>query len=136
VLSGGNSGNDTPIYGIGTGSTNQSKLRAFIRSNAGLALVNAESATTVFDSTWHHVCWCDNNGSVSLFVDGVLDATSFSYTPATLTTNVAAIMALRRISTGFFFAGRFDDVRVWDQALDISDTGYLYNSGNGRGRVA
>lgn len=32
--------------------------------------------------------------------------------------------------------GQIDDLRIFSSALDASDIAYLYNSGNGRGRVA
>lgn len=137
ILSGGNNGSATPVYGLGSGNSNTAKLRAFIRSDGGTSLVNAESTITVFDNAWHHVVWIDNAGTVSLYVDGVLDGTSFNYTPATLTTNVAAIAALRRTSLAFYFSGRFDDIRAFHTTpLDAADVSYLNNSGAGRGRVA
>jgi hypothetical protein len=39
-------------------------------------------------------------------------------------------------SAGFFGAFRWDDFRLWSEALDSSDFSYLYNAGSGRGRVA
>jgi hypothetical protein len=137
VFAGGNSGTGTTVYGLGSGNGDMSKLRAFVRSDAGGGMINAESTITVFDNTWHHVVWIDNAGTVALYVDGVLDGTSFSYTPATLTANVGAIAALLRTSLGFHFVGRFDDIRAFHTtALDAADVSYLYNSGAGRGRVA
>lgn len=35
----------------------------------------------------------------------------------------------------FFMEGSLDDIRLFDVALDSSDVSYLYNSGNGRGRI-
>jgi hypothetical protein len=125
------------VYGLGSGNGDTSKLRAFVRSDANSGLINAESTITVFDNAWHHVVWIDNAGTVALYVDGALDGTSFSYTPATLTTNVAAIAALLRTSVAFHFVGRFDDIRAFHTTtLDAADVSYLYNSGAGRGRVA
>jgi hypothetical protein len=37
---------------------------------------------------------------------------------------------------GTFGAFRWDDFRLFNQALDSSDFAYLYNSGSGRGRIA
>jgi hypothetical protein len=39
-------------------------------------------------------------------------------------------------SAGYSGTFRWDDFRLWDQALDSSDFAYLYNSGSGRGRIA
>ena len=137
VLAGGNSGSGNTVYGLGSSNGDTSKLRAFVRSDAGTSLINAESTITVFDNDWHHVVWIDNAGTVSLYVDGVLDGTSFSYTPATLTTNVGAIAVLLRTSLAFHFVGLFDDIRAFHAtALDAADVSYLHNSGAGRGRVA
>jgi hypothetical protein len=130
----GSSLSPNPIYSLGTGLSVQSKLRLFIRNNANVTLTLAESASTILDGNWHHVAFSDNNGTCSVFIDGALDATSFDYTPSgAFTLNRFSIAALLRSAPATFFAGRMDDVRIWNQSIILADAQYLYASGSGRG---
>jgi hypothetical protein len=67
---------------------------------------------------WHHVAYTFNGTTHSLYVDGVLAATS-TLTPG----NVAiSTMELGRGShTRWYFAGRLDEVRIYNRALSSSE---------------
>src|SRR5688500_9706963 len=99
----GHTTNNNPLFIIQTGqaAADNSKLDIIIRNLAGGAAgtpVNHRvSASVVFDDTWHHIAWVDTDGAVQVYIDGVLDATDFSYTPVgTLPLNTTAAGTLVR----------------------------------------
>ena len=50
-------------------------------------LNDVKSKQVVFDGIWHHVVWVDENGAARLYVDGVVDATDFTYYRSNLVLN-------------------------------------------------
>ena len=129
----GNSTTTNPGYAFGSSTlSSTNKFRIFIRNDASTTLLLDESSGIVFNNTWRHLLWSDNNGSASLYVDGSLDKT-FTYTPSTTTTNLSSIGAWNRPTPVSFFIGRVDDARIFHSALDLADAQYLYSGGFGRG---
>lgn len=93
------------LVSMGSLPAGGSKMSVYIRGNSNP--VNHRATTSdVWDNNWHHITWTDNVGDLKIYVDGIQDATNFSYTPPTvLTTNMLTLGALRRTSnptgTGF-----------------------------------
>lgn len=123
LFSHGSTNSNNPLFILQTGQAagNGGKLDVVIRNDGNATLVNhVVSDTVVFDDTWHHITWVDDNGAVRLYVDAVPDPANFSYTPSgTFTFNTTAIATLARaaISATAIFNGLIDDVRVWERAL-------------------
>lgn len=119
---GPNSPNDAlPLFKLSTGlpDSGTGRLAVFIRRNDNTrCLDNVHSQTVVFDTTWHHVAWVDNNGTCFLYIDGVLDGKNFDYRNLRGTTTLtnSTIGAVSRIGTlGITdnFAGLIDELRIW-----------------------
>jgi hypothetical protein len=127
LFSEGYTASQAPLFILQTGqvAANNNKLDVIIRPDAGTALVDHRVSTAVvFDDTWHHVAWVDDNGTVRLYIDGVLDSANFNYTPSSaFTFNNTAIGTLFRsaVSTGAIFTGLIDDVAVWKRALSADE---------------
>ncbi len=119
----GNLTTTTPLFILQTGNTaaNNAKFDVLIRNDASVTLMNhVVSSTVVFDNTWHHIAWVDDNGSAKLYVDGVLDATSFNYTKSgVFTLNTSAIGTLVRttVASSAVFNGQIDDIATWERPL-------------------
>ncbi|MBI5361327.1 MAG: DUF2341 domain-containing protein [Planctomycetes bacterium] len=128
VFAEGSSTTNNTIFNLGTewpGGGN--KLDVYIRDNSGVAQVNhVQSTTAVFDGSWHHVVWTDIAGNAKLYIDGVLDATNFNYTPSTLTLDRTCIGALMRAVPQYFFSGTIDEVRVYNRVLSTSEIASLF----------
>ncbi len=117
--------NDAPLFNISTGRISvgaTDKIDIFIRNDAGTNLINHQVSTdVVFDGTWHHVAWVDNNGTTNLYIDGV-DNTISDYIPTgTFSLDASTIAALdRRPFPGpgdtNFFQGQVDELRIWNVA--------------------
>ncbi|HEY3863429.1 MAG TPA: lamin tail domain-containing protein, partial [Verrucomicrobiae bacterium] len=119
--------NANPIFILQTGSVSPygGQLDVIIRNNSGTLIDHTRSASTVFDGSWHHVGWVDNNGAVSLYVDGKLDTANFNYTPGAaglIPLNNTAVGALVRTgSPTINFNGSVDDVALWARALSQAE---------------
>ncbi len=74
--------------------------------------------SAINDLRWHHIAMVRNGNTVSLFIDGKLDATG---TTGTGTTNVSsnAKLSIGRVCT--YFNGSIDELRLWSAALNQSD---------------
>lgn len=110
---------------VGTG-----KLAIKIRNSAGGTDINdALSSSTVFDNTWHHIVWVDNNGTAALYVDGIQDATNFSYTRTSMTDLTQAALGFTPEWGDTFFGGIIDDVRIYGRVLLKNEIVSLFSAG-------
>jgi hypothetical protein len=134
IYSEGSSTDGTPLFMLGTPASASSpgNLDVFLRDSTGTYRLNhVVSTNIVFDTTWHHVAWVDVNGVGKLYIDGVLDATDFSYTPGPTAFNTTALGAILRTAPGNYFFGDIDDVAVWNRALTFTEIQQVKNSGVG-----
>ena len=83
----------------------------------------------VFDDTWHHIVWSDNNGQVVLYVDGVVDGTNFSYTRGPMDVNTTTIGGILRANPSHYWRGEIDDVRLYNYALSEEDVAGILEPG-------
>lgn len=132
---------DKVIYGEGLSTGGQSlfqievtnaagtnKIKVFIRSDDSTTLLSVTGAEVVFNNTWHHVVWTDNNGAAKMYVDGNICTTSFAYTRSkALTLNITAIGGLQRTSFTNQFVGNLSKVRVYDTELTATQVKSLAN---------
>lgn len=122
LLTCGNSTTTTPFLAFQTGNVaaNSNKLDVIIRNDGNSTRLNHVVSTgNVFDGTWHHIAWVDDNGTVALYIDGVLDATSFSYSRAgTFTFDRTTLGTLIRTAVdSHYFNGAVDDLSFWERPL-------------------
>ncbi len=130
VYAEGSSAGNNPIFRLQGGSIGDTTFSVQLRNDAATNLINVKSTTNVWNNLWHHVVFTDNAGSAKLYIDGVQDASNFSYTPSgTLTINRVCIAAVCRTSTGAYFNGSIDDVRVYSRALSAAEVLRLYQIG-------
>ena len=110
-------------------------IGAFIRDGVGSGsdeTVSIVGDTTVTDGQWHHATVVyDRDGDVSLYLDGVSDATpvDISTVTDTISNSVNFNIARRPISSFDYFDGTIDDVRIYNRALSAEEITRLYNLG-------
>ncbi|MAG56444.1 MAG: hypothetical protein CMJ83_09150 [Planctomycetes bacterium] len=110
------------LFTLGSGTSLQTNFRVYIRNDQGGVLLVRQSTSAVFDGTWHHLAWVDDGGNARLYVDGVQDATDFSYAPSgPFTVDRVALGAVLRAATCCLLTGMLDDVRVYPFALTFTD---------------
>jgi hypothetical protein len=74
---------------------------------------NVNGAISIADNNWHHIAVVRQNGVVSLYIDGVLDASGANAGTATISGN----LTLGNFNGGYNFPGSLDEVRIWNRAL-------------------
>ena len=83
---------------------------------------------TVNDGQWHHVAIAyDGAGTINVYVDGVVDATAGGRNFST----TATTFYIGGPTGHAFYAGRLDEVTVYDRALTAAEAGAIYNAGAG-----
>lgn len=117
---GGNSSNEWHFS-----CRNTSKLSLFTTSGSELL-----SSANVPLGSWVHVVFTVSGGTATFYINGSFD-TSGAF--RSITAGSSAISIGDSIGRAI---NRMDDIRIFNTALDASDVAYLYNSGNGRGRIA
>ena len=136
IFAEGSTASNNPLFSIGSGKVSeslQSKLRVYIRNDANTTLLGANgsyvaSTTTLFDDTWHHFCWVDNNGDADLYIDGILDATNFDYTRSgTFTLNRTGISAVIRAAVSNWLDGELFDIRCYNRCLTPNEIAEIYH---------
>lgn len=126
--------NNNPLMTLGTDAAGTNgNVDVFIRNNNGATPHNhrKSTATNAFDGNWHHIAWVDNNGAARLYVDGVLDATDFSYARGLLTPNLATLGAVYRTTNIAHFNGAIDDAAVWRRSLSQAEIQRFMAGGTG-----
>lgn len=114
---------NTNIAGISFQTAGDNKIRIRSGKNTGAVQVTdfeqVTSATTVIDGAWHHVAGVYDGAHLIVYVDGVADGTSASWT------NAAAYDANNKVRIGClnvtgadvtFWDGNIDEIRVWNAA--------------------
>jgi hypothetical protein len=110
------------IFRVAQGGAGGDKLNIYLRNDAGGTPMGASgktSTTTLFDNTWHHFAYTDSNGTAKCYIDGVLDATDFSYTPSGSYTFTTAQMGRR--GTTDYYNGTMDDIRIYNRVLTATE---------------
>ncbi len=134
VVSAGSSTSTAPTAGLET-MTSGTKARFVIRDAASNA-VGVTGSTTINDGNWHHIvgvrttATSPNNTTLSLYVDGKLDATAVAGAVGTVTFNTSAIGAINSNgSRTAFFAGSVADVAYYTAALNATTVNHHYQAG-------
>ncbi|MEL4898175.1 LamG domain-containing protein [Crocosphaera sp. Alani8] len=111
------SGGPNHAVGVGEGSV------FFIAGR----VVNVSSSTLINDGEWHHVAAVYDGASLSLYIDGALDATSSG--------SVGRIRNLNQFYIGFDptfngppFIGSLDEFRFWSTARSQSEIQATFNT--------
>jgi hypothetical protein len=105
---------------------------------SGLSNVDLEGTTDVNDGQWHHVAGVFDGSTKYLFVDGNLDA-SVGATGSITANDYLVNIAENAESTGRYFNGLIDEVRIWNIArtqTQIQDNMNTVMTGNESGLVA
>ncbi len=121
------------VLQTGNAAANNAKLDVVIRTDANTTLMNhVVSTAVVFDNTWHHIAWVDENGRARLYVDGQLDVANFNYTRSgafTLSSSAIGTLVRNTISSTAVFNGQIDDVAIWERPLSPAEIEMVRTNG-------
>jgi hypothetical protein len=104
----------------------------FIAPNNGTSANQFASAGSISDNKWHLITLTYDNsaaGSVSLYIDGVLDTTSFNFTAWTWPVGAALQIGYSSDASWRSYNGLLSDVRFYSRTLLPSEIASVYSSG-------
>lgn len=126
VWSEGSTGNNNPLFNLGTPHTGVGgTVDSYIRSDTGATSGDHHySVATAFDNTWHNIVYVQRavgaSTNAAMYIDGVLDPTA----PAPvwpMTLNTTSIGGILRSTAASWFSGLIDEVAVWGRALSPAE---------------
>ena len=85
-------------------------------------------SSDVADGGWHHVAGVLDGNTISIFVDGALDASAAS-SPNISDNDYAMLIGANAQARGRLFQGLIDDVRIYDRALSVTELHALVKAG-------
>lgn len=128
IFAEGQTADSKPLFLLGTQRMGQgASLNVFLRDKSDEIIPNVPSEMVVFDQAWHHIAWVDEGGVARLYVDGLLDVTSFIYEKQKINLNYIAIGALLRTPPAYYFKGEVDEVTLWRRALEQKEVQQVMN---------
>ena len=80
------------------------------------------------DTEWHHYVAVFDAGGVTIYIDGSLVLTGTA-SNTTLATSPATFRIGQFGTVSLYEEGLYDEISLWDVALDLNDVSSLYNSG-------
>ena len=119
----GSTGNPQYTLGIAHDGLNN-RFVVFVRDDVNSVLLNAKKSTTILlPNTSYQFVWVDNNGTCSLYINGISEnptAGNWNYTRGTLTLNKTSIGALVRTGVGQVFYGKIQHMSFADSIFTTS----------------
>ena len=117
------------IFGINLNySTDYSLSSKLFKAGYSVSSVNWNNDPSV-DSDWHHVCFVNDGGTVSLYIDGV--ASSGTRTKSSDTSGIVTGFTIGQSggnSVGYYFKGKMDDIRVYARTITQAEITHLATS--------
>lgn len=121
IYSEGSTAGDNPIYTLRTGSSNTAALQFRVRNDAGGDLETSETSWTLAQGVWSSIVLTDNNGTVSIYKNGVASSTNHNYTRGTITNNIVYWGCLARATPVNFFQGDLQHGALFNRAITATE---------------
>ncbi|WP_165932699.1 LamG-like jellyroll fold domain-containing protein [Flavobacterium cellulosilyticum] len=92
-------------------------------------LTQFTSNTIIADNKWHNIVAVYYEGSADLYIDGILDTSTFNLTNPTPNFSRFSVGALYINKNSIIapFRGEIDQIHIWDKALVAKQVNYLMN---------
>lgn len=127
-LGSSNGGYTVSLVRGGLSATGYLEFKVFGDSSSPVGIL---SDSALDDETWHNVVAVVGSGTLSMYIDGVLQSASSTYASNTIAnpSQNLVIGRLREDSTVHNFDGDLDDTAIFSEALDQSQVTILYTQG-------
>jgi hypothetical protein len=121
-------GNDF-AYGLRVLNGGQAEGRITDAAGASASVVSALALST---DVFQHIALTYDGAIMKLYVNGVLDGTTATTLTPLTNVNPVTIGAWQSVSLGVIqhWAGRIDEVEIFDRALTATEVGNIYNAGS------
>lgn len=128
-----NSAGVGPTIGSRSSANDQWGLLASGGTNYIVIRTSGGSETATFtvpnDTDFHHYLLSYDAGSLALYIDGTTSGVNLSGNADSVLHSQSADFDIGRFSSSFYADGFFDEVALWDVALDSSNANQIYNEG-------
>ncbi|OQP60247.1 LamG domain-containing protein [Niastella populi] len=115
-------GNNSPMFSIIPRSTNGGGIELVLRDNSATGLVMQPATATVTANTWVHVAVVRTSASnIKTYINGVLKDNATFTAPASWTPTKVNAGVRWRASQSDFFAGKIDELRIWNTARSAAE---------------
>jgi len=85
---------------------------------------NITTTTTINDGNWHHIVYVNNNGSITIYIDGISSATG-THSLVTQTVSNGNQIGNWDANNAESWQGKIDQVRIFNTALNSTQVGEL-----------
>jgi hypothetical protein len=127
-LQGGSYGINYVLGASGNSTSNANLAASFYKTNWYATNGSYTLSTT---NTWYHIVGTFDGTTVKLYVNGVL-VQSANATGQISTSNESGIRLMRRWDGGDYWGGRLASVKIYNNALSLSDISANWNSGKSK----
>ena len=123
---------NTSLYNFGTQNTGaDDRFDVYLRASNGATPNHQYSIASPLDGTWHHIAWVVAGNKATLYVDGVADATGFTWLdPYSATVATTSLGGIQRALKSHWMTGAIDEVSLWNAALTATDVAALASADN------
>lgn len=123
---------NTSLYNLGTQNGGaDDRFDVYLRAANGATPNHQYSTATPLDGTWHHIAWVVAGDQATLYVDGVVDATGFTWVdPYSSNVTTTSLGGIQRALKSHWVTGEIDEVSLWNVALTATDVAGLASAGN------
>ncbi|HBF17457.1 MAG TPA: hypothetical protein DDW37_07460, partial [Verrucomicrobiales bacterium] len=123
---------NTSRYNLGTHNTGANdSLDLYLRAADGSSPNHQYSTATPLDGTWHHIAWVVAGGEATLYVDGIADASDFTWVDLySDSVNATSLGGIQRSLKSEWMTGKIDEVSFWNLALTAADVAALASADN------
>ena len=97
----------------------------YLRTSNGATGINFDS-DDISLNTWHQIVGVYDGSNLKSYLNGALKSTSGDITGSTQSINKP--LHIGKQYNGSYFAGKIDEVAIWDDALSAAEITALYNS--------
>jgi len=96
-----------------------------LKWRGGAPYDNGTSCSLPANNAWHHIVGSQSGAVTALYIDGALCKTMSVSTPIG---NGTGTIEIGRYTTGYYFNGSIDDVRIYNRALTPAEVSALYSA--------
>jgi hypothetical protein len=115
-------GNNNPMFSISPRSTDGGGIELVLRDNSTTGLVLQPATATVTANTWVHIAVVRTSATnIKTYINGVLKDNATFTAPASWTPTKVNTGVRWRASQSDFFAGKIDELRIWNTARSAAE---------------
>lgn len=103
-----------------------SSNQVYYRFGSGNNSTFVNPVTSLLDNNWHHFVFIKNGNIVRFYLDGVLIDSETNN--GGLSDNIKTYIGTNENANGWFFKGRFDNIRFYNRALSQSEISEIFNA--------